>query len=212
MKSSKSMNDKNKYMKIKDVVKYLNVSPSTLRRWDREGVLHCVHTPGKHRRWLVDDIKKFAGEEAREKNNDEIRVVTYARCSSTEQKTRGDIDRQSERILNYSIKKGYRVVDAIKDCGSGLNDMRKGFRKLLSLVVSGKVDRVVIENKDRLTRFGYETLVFMFHHHHVDIELVQIQPKTEYDELTADLMMLIASFSGKLYRKRQLEREKQTKD
>lgn len=90
--------------------------------------------------------------------------------------------------------------------------MRKGFRKLLSLVVSGKVDRVVIENKDRLTRFGYETLVFMFHHHNVDIELVQIQPKTEYDELTADLMMLIASFSGKLYRKRQLEREKQTKD
>lgn len=93
-----------------------------------------------------------------------------------------------------------------------MNDTRRGFIKLLNTVVSGKVDKVIIENKDRLTRFGFETLVFMFRQHNVEIEMTQVQPKTEYDELASDLMMLIASFSGKLYRKRALEREKNNKE
>ena len=72
------------------------------------------------------------------------------------------------------------------------------------------MDKVIVENKDRLTRFGYETLVYLFRQHGVEIEITQAQPKTEYDELVQDLMMLIASFSGKLYRKRALERKNNT--
>jgi putative resolvase len=101
------------------------------------------------------------------------------------------------------------VVEAIKDCGSGLNDTRKGFLKLLEVVTSGRVQRVIVENKDRLTRFGYETLVYLFRQNGVEIEVTQAQPKTEYDELAQDLMMLIASFSGKLYRRRALARKKE---
>ena len=195
-----------KLLKVDEASAYIGVSPHTLRRWDECGKLRSMRTAGGHRRWNIDDLKRFSGEEDAPART-EINVVTYARCSSTEQKQRGDIERQSERILEYAIKKNYRIVDAIKDCGSGLNDTRKGFIKLLEIVTSGKVDKVIVENKDRLTRFGYETLVYLFRQHGVEIEITQTQPKTEYDELAQDLMMLIASFSGKLYRKRALERK-----
>ena len=103
-------------------------------------------------------------------------------------------------------------MDVIKDCGSGLNDRRKGFIKLLHAVTSGNIDKVIIENKDRLTRFGFETLVYFFRSHNVEIEVAQNQSANDYDELSNDLMMLIASFSGKLYRKRALERLKNDRD
>ena len=115
---------------------------------------------------------------------------------------------QSARILEYAVKRGYRVVDIIKDCGSGLNDKRKVFMKLLELVTSRKVDKVIIENKDRLTRFGFDMLTYMFRSYDVEIEIVQNRSDDEYQDLAQDIMMLIASFSGKLYRKRALERRK----
>jgi len=71
---------------------------------------------------------------------------------------------------------------------------------------------VIVENKDRLTRFGYDTLAFLFRQHNVEIELTSALPKTEYDELANDLMMLIASFSGKLYRRRAIQRKKEEKE
>lgn len=199
--------EQKKLLKIDEASKYIGVSAHTLRRWDECGKLRSIRTAGGHRRWNIDDLRRFAGEDDESIKRNDICVVTYARCSSIEQKKRGDIERQSERILDYAIKKNYRIVEAIKDCGSGLNDTRKGFIKLLNIVTSGKVDKVIIENKDRLTRFGYETLVYLFRQYNVEIEVIQPQPKTQYDELAQDLMMLIASFSGKLYRKRTLERK-----
>lgn len=89
-----------------------------------------------------------------------------------------------------------------------MNDKRKGFMKLLELVTSGKVDKVIIENKDRLTRFGFDMLTYMFRSYDVEIEIVQNRSDDEYQDLAQDIMMLIASFSGKLYRKRALERRK----
>ena len=198
-----------KYLKLNEVCDMLSVTAQTPRRWDHTGKLKAIRTVGNQRRWRLSDIKKLSGDIIKsERDNSQLSVVTYARCSSTEQKQRGDIDRQSARILEYAVKRGYRVVDIIKDCGSGLNDKRKGFMKLLELVTSGKVDKVIIENKDRLTRFGFDMLTYMFRSYDVEIEIVQNRSDDEYQDLAQDIMMLIASFSGKLYRKRALERRK----
>ena len=56
--------------------------------------------------------------------------------------------------------------------GSGLNDKRKGFIKLCNLVVNGKINKVVIEHKDRLTRFQYNLIEFFFNSYGVEIELL----------------------------------------
>lgn len=48
------------------------------------------------------------------------------------------------------------VTHIIKDVGSGLNDNRSGFVKLTDLVIQGKVNKLVVEHKDRLTRFQFK--------------------------------------------------------
>ena len=117
----------------------------------------------------------------------------------------GDIDRQSARLSEYCAKKKYRVDYIIKDVGSGLNDKRKGFVQLCNLVVSGKVNKVVIEHKDRLTRFQFNLIEFFFRSYGVDIEITDKKEYTEQEEFVNDMMMLIASFSGKLYSMRAKE-------
>ena len=51
----------NKLLNIKETCALLNVSASTLRRWDKEGVLTPVRTSGKHRRYRIQDINRYLG-------------------------------------------------------------------------------------------------------------------------------------------------------
>lgn len=96
--------------------------------------------------------------------------------------------------------------------GSGINDKRKGFMKLCNLVVNGKINKVVIEHKDRLTRFQYNLIEFFFNSYGVGIELTDKKEYTEQEELVNDMMMLIASFSGRLYSARAKENNKKCKE
>ena len=188
---------------LRETMRLLNVSKSTLHRWDREGRLSAVRTDGGHRRYRQSEIESLVeSNDAEHKSSDCVVVATYARCSASDQKSRGDIDRQSARLFEYCIKKKYKVEYAIKDIGSGLNDRRKGFVQLCSLVTSGKIDKVVIEHKDRLTRFQYNLIEYFFNNCGVEIELLDSKEHAEQEELVSDMMMLIASFSGKMYSKK----------
>ena len=199
---------------LKETGKLLNVSKQTLQRWDNSGKLIAVRTEGGHRRYKLSDIEKILGENDNLQSDDkkEIIVATYARCSTPDQKAHGDIDRQSNRIFEYCTKKGYKVEYIIKDMGSGLNDKRKGFTKLCNLVVNKKIDKVIIEHKDRLTRFQYNLIEFFFNSYGVEIELLDKKEYTEQEELVNDMMMLIASFSGKVYSLRAQENRKKLKE
>ena len=203
-----------KLLTLKETEQLLNVSKSTLQRWDNSGKLIALRTEGGHRRYKQSDIERLIGENKDETTNEnnEIIVATYARCSTSDQKQHGDIDRQSARIFEYCTKKKYKVEYIIKDMGSGLNDKRKGFIKLCNLVVNGKINKVVIEHKDRLTRFQYNLIEFFFNSYGVEIELLDKKEYTEQEELVNDMMMLIASFSGRLYSARAKENAKRRKE
>lgn len=203
-----------KLLTLKETEQLLNVSKSTLQRWDNSGKLIALRTEGGHRRYKQFDIERLIGKNNNETINesDKIIVATYARCSTPDQKAHGDIDRQSSRIFEYCAKKKYKVEYIIKDMDSGLNDKRKGFIKLCNLVVSGKINKVVIEHKDRLTRFQYNLIEFFFNSYGVEIELLDKKEYTEQEELVNDMMMLIASFSGRLYSARAKENVKKRKE
>lgn len=203
-----------KLLTLDETKQILNVSKSTLQRWDNSGKLVALRTEGGHRRWKQSDIDKLIGEknETPEPSKKEFIVATYARCSTTDQKAHGDIERQSDRIFEYCVKHKYRVEHIIKDMGSGLNDKRKGFVKLCKLVIDRKIDKVVIEHKDRLTRFQYNLIELFFNSYGVEIELLDKTEYTEQQELVNDMMMLIASFSGRLYSARAQENRKKRKN
>ena len=197
-----------KLYNISKTAEILDVTPKTLRVWDKENKLKPVLTSGGHRRYKESDINKILGIEETLVEKKEV-CVTYARVSSQKQKVSGDLDRQSQRLSEYCAKHNLYVGHIIKDCGSGLNDKRSGFVQLTDLVIKGKVNKVIVEHKDRLTRFQYNFIEKMYKV--FGCEIIAVDDKedvSDAEELTRDLMALLASFSGKYYGRRSLERRK----
>jgi excisionase family DNA binding protein len=198
-------------LNLKEAMAFLNVSKSTLHRWDKNGTLKSIKTAGKHRRYKLSDLKLFIGNSFDEVVSTDIIAVIYSRCSTSDQKTHGDLDRQAQRLTEYCVKHKYKIEYVLKDIGSGLNDKRVGFVKLCDLVINRKINKVVIENKDRLTRFQFNLIEKFFNSYNVDIEILNKKELSGDDELVNDLMMLMASFTGRVYSKRAQENRKKRK-
>lgn len=196
---------------IRQAADQLGLHPDTLRKWDREGRIVAVRTPGGHRRYLPSQIKTLLGQgeqEEREKN----RVAVYCRVSSHDQKQKGDLERQVGRVLSYCVTKKYQVIQVFEEVGSGMSDERPKLKRLFKLIESGQIDRVVVEHKDRLCRFMFQFLVDYFASHGVQIEWVdEVLGKSYEEELVEDILSLMSSFSAKIYGKRSAENRKRKK-
>jgi len=86
--------------------------------------------------------------------------------------------------------------------GSGLNESRRNFQKLLRMVMNKEVSKVVIAYPDRLTRFGFKTLEEFFKSYGTEIVIINHEEKSPQEELVEDLITIISHFAGKLYGKR----------
>lgn len=198
-------------LSIKDTASYLNVSQDTLRKWDKAGKLKPLKTAGGHRRYDIDILDEFIGLKQKEERETPIVCATYARVSSNEQKRKGDLDRQSQRLSEYCAKHNLYVKHIIKDVGSGLNDNRNGFKRLTDLIITQQVNKLIVEHKDRLTRFQFNFIKKMFESYGCEVIVINGIDVSNEEELAADIMSLLASFSGKFYGKRSAERRKKNK-
>lgn len=185
-----------KLYRVSEVAKMLNVSNVAIRKWIKSGKLRAKRV-GKL--WMIpeSELKVFLGEKTKE-----IRAVIYARVSSHKQKKDGNLERQVERLRNYCSAKGYKIVDVITDVASGLKEDRRGLMKLFSMVENKQMDVVVVEFRDRLTRFGFDYLQRYFGSHDVRIEVIEETEKNYFEELIEDFVSIIISFTAKIYGKR----------
>lgn len=201
-----------KLLGIKEVASILNVTKQTLRNWDKGARLTPIKTVGGHRRYKESDIKKFLNEVEAEVPKNQQRVATYSRVSSHEQKQKGDLERQHNRLVEYCAKNGYLLHKSYSEVGSGMSDNRSKMLQLFNLVKNREINKVVVENKDRLTRFQFQVFICYFESHGVTVEVVENRIDGTYEqELVDDIMSLMASFSGKLYGQRSAERRKKMK-
>lgn len=191
----------------------LGVCIDTLREWDKAGTLKPVLTAGQHRRYRISDIDKMKGDIVDGKNKDSrIRVATYSRVSSHEQKQKGDLERQSGRILKYCVEKQYQVIESFEEVGSGMKEDRPKLRRLFKLVEERKIDKVIVEHKDRLSRFMVGFLTDYFSAFDVEIEWMSEILGTSYEqELVEDILSLMSSFSNRIYGRRSAENKKARK-
>ena len=141
------------------------------------------------------------------------KIAIYARVSTPKQKK--DLDNQIQYLKQFVISNG-NIIDnklIFSDIASGMNENRKGLNSLISGVISGIVNKVVISNKDRLTRFGYGYLKSLFERYNCEIIEVNLtEDKTFEQELTDDLIAIIHHFSMKFYGKRKNKLKKFEKD
>ena len=180
----------NKYLSIGDTAEMLGVSVPTIRRWQRSGKIKESHrTAGNHRRFCISEIRNLLGI------NFERKVIGYARVSSFDQK--------SDLITQAEYLKSLGCDEVITDLGSGMNCKKRGLNKLLKLIISGQVEKLVLTHVDRLLRFGHELVFKLCQWFNVDVNIVNAKEDESFEvELTKDVITLMTVFSARLYGKR----------
>ena len=129
------------------------------------------------------------------------KVVVYARVSSSE--NRDNLAAQAQRLVGYCTAKGYQTQQVVKEVGSGVNDSRP---KFLALLADSSVTRIVVEHKDRATRFGYRYLETLLAQQGRVIEVVNLAEDGQED-LLSDLVAIVYSFCARLYGQRRAKRK-----
>jgi len=200
-----------KLINITEAAKQLGVSIDCLRKWDKNGKLIALRTSGGHRRYRQSDITQLQGIETEETNKDITAI--YCRVSSQDQKKNGDLDRQKSRLFEHCTKQKYKVEHCFDEVCSGMKGIRPKLKQLFKLIEEKKINRVVIEHKDRLTRFMFDIFTQYFQSHGVEIECVEeVLPKSFENELVEDMLSLLSSFSSRIYGKRSADRRKKNKE
>ena len=128
-------------------------------------------------------------------------VITYARVSSSQNKD--NLQRQSQRLIDYCNARGWSTHQNVQEIGSGLNDHRK---KLLKLLQEGRATRLVVEHKDRLARFGVTYISALCQH--IGCELVVLNAtEDDREDLVQDFVSVVTSFCARLYGQRRSKRK-----
>jgi putative resolvase len=182
-------------MKLSEYAKQQGVRYETAWRWFRDGKI-------KGRRIGAHTILVEEGTLVNVPRQE--RVAIYARVSEAENKS--NLDSQAERLIAYCTAKGYQVAKVAKEIGSGVNDSRP---KLLALLEDQSLTLIVVEHKDRLTRFGFRYLETLLRGQGRAIEVVNLAENGTQD-LLADLTSIIYSFCARLYGQRRAKRKTET--
>jgi predicted site-specific integrase-resolvase len=125
--------------------------------------------------------------------------IVYARVSSSENKT--NLNSQAERVSQFCNAKGWIVHSIVKECASGLNDARPKLEKILK---ERKASRLIVEHKDRLTRFGFNYIKTLY----PECEIIIInQVVDDKQDLMQDFVSLVTSFCARLYGNRRCKRK-----
>lgn len=180
------------YYKLSDYAKKFNVTYRTA--WNR-------YHAGKIDNCFIDKTGHVCINVPELTTNNKSAI--YARVSNSDRKD--NLDRQSERLTNYAISNGFDIIHNIKEIGSGLNDNRT---KLIKLLKQPDWDVLIVENKDRLTRFGFNYLETLLN---IAGKKIIVVNKTDDDktDLVQDMISIIYSFSARMYglRKRKNKEE-----
>ena len=184
-------------MKANKVLKVLGISRSTLYRYKKDGIIK-IKTKFNDNFYEYDDdsVYRLLGDSTRSKNK---LIVSYARVSTQNQKKQ--LVEQNQRIYESCISRGLKLDKQFSDIKSGMSADRQEFQELLNDIIRNKIDTVVIENKDRLVRFGYEILEYICKCHGCKILVLNdiLENKSYEQELTEDLISIIHYFAMKNY-------------
>jgi predicted site-specific integrase-resolvase len=175
--------------KISEYAKLNHVQYRTVWNWINKGKVKIERTKTGRVLIVVDEPVK------------DQTVAVYARVSSSENKD--NLERQAQRLIDYANAKGYKVEKVVKEIGSGLNDNRP---KLQSLLADKSINLILVEHKDRLTRFGFNYIQTLLANSNRTVEVVN-NLENPKEDLIADFTSVITSFCAKIYGQRRSKRK-----
>ena len=149
-------------MKAKEVLELLQITRPTLTKYVKEGLIEVTTLPNGRYDYSKESVYKIFNKGVKRK------TYIYARVSTTKQKK--DLENQIDMLKQFCFSNGYEVSKVYSDIASGISfEKRKDFFKMLDDIISGKVERVIISYKDRLSRVGYELFYYLFKKYNCEI-------------------------------------------
>lgn len=171
-------------MKLSEYAKKNNISYQTAWRHLRKGMIDGAYQLGTGTVVIPDEEKTAC------------KTVSYSRVSSHGQKE--NLLRQQERIRQFCAARGWILDHEYKEIASGLNDNRSVLSRLLN---DTTITRIVVEDRDRLTRFGFSYIEQLLSLAGREI-VVMNPPSSDRDELLEDFQSVIYSLCARLYGQR----------
>ena len=172
-------------MKLSQYAKQQGISYKTAWRWYKAGQLDAYQTATGT--VIVRDQPAVIASTGR--------IALYARVSSAGQKD--ELTRQMERLRTYALARGYQVAKEVTEIASGLNDHRPKLSKLLQ---DQSIGTIVVEHRDRLTRFGFHSIEELLANEGRHVEV--IFPSETTDDLVDDFVSVITSMAARIYGRR----------
>lgn len=124
-------------------------------------------------------------------------AAVYARVSDPP-KRKTQLVAQQKRVEEWAIANGYHIVVSVAEVGSGVNDKR---RRLSALLKREDWGTLIVEHKDRLTRFGFNWFSLFIETQGRRIIVIN-EASDDRSDLVQDLIEIIYSFSARLYGQR----------
>lgn len=178
-------------MKLSDYAKKLGIHYVTAFRYWKAGRVQGYKT---HTGTIIvtESLDQF---------NKELKVAIYARVSSSENKD--NLETQLSRLRSFASAKGLKIYKEIAEVGSGVNDSRK---KFLSLLKDKDINLIIVEHKDRLTRFGFNFIELLLNNENRKIEVIN-NSLNDREDLLQDFISIITSFCARIYGQRRSKRK-----
>jgi predicted site-specific integrase-resolvase len=187
------MNNEDKFISSKKTKEILGVSLKTLTRWDKTGKLRATRNPSGRRIYKLKDVQNATG---RYINDEKKEKICYCRVSSKKQVD--DLERQK-----HLLQSKYPDHKLVTDIGSGINWKRKGLKTILGLTMQGHISQIVVAHRDRLCRFAFELLEWIFSSNGVQLIILnESENKSSDEELTDDILSIIHVYSCRKMGKR----------
>ncbi len=180
-------------MKLSDYAKQVGISYCTALRWFKAGSIDGYQTATGT--IIINQPSNHSASISKPK------VAIYARVSSAENKT--NLDSQADRLSAYCAAKGYQIATIVKEIGSGVNDTRPKFVKLLT---DNSINIIVVEHKDRFSRFAFNAIEQLLLSQARKIEVVNLAENSKED-LMQDFVSIITSFCARIYGQRRAKRK-----
>ena len=186
-------------MKLSKYAEKIGVKRATATKWFHKGLIKGAYQLPTGTIIVPDEIFDT-------KKKEEIgETVIYARVSSPERR-KTDLEYQAKRMSDFCISNGWKIDRIVKEVGSGLNDSRP---KLMELFNGKKnIQRIVVEHKDRLTRFGFNYILALAEAKGIEIVVANVTENPK-DDLMSDFVSVITSFCARMYGQRRGKAKKE---
>ena len=180
-------------MKAKEVLNKLKVTRQTLTKYVAKGYIQVAKLPNGQYDYDDNSVYNFLNKNVTRKN------VIYGRVSTPNQKD--NLETQISTLKQFCFMNGIQVNEVYKDVASGISfAKRDNFFKLLDEIIQGRVSKVIVTYKDRISRVGFELFDILFKKFGCEIIVMSEvgNPTLDSEEIFEEIISLLHCYSMKL--------------